>query len=188
MKDSVMRNVRTLRLKGHCVTHIFNRAALLLLSLCGCLCGCDDRLGSGKPYVAFHEVSPNGKYLVEFVELEQFPDRNFEIRLTQVSTGEKSVIFKSPDEGKKGREEIFWSKDSSSFILTGTNFFVKPLKGITSSAGDVIYLFYSVPTAKLFCNASQGTYEKILIKDLPTNTFVSKAREIILNVDRGSER
>jgi hypothetical protein len=81
-------------------------------------------------------------------------DRNFELRLTQVRTGEARTVFQSPDEGRpSGSERIVWSADGSRFLLLGRHFFVTERAKL--AGGEQAYLMMDVRSGQQWCNASQ---------------------------------
>jgi hypothetical protein len=103
--------------------------------------------------VTVTSLSPDDALRVILVERPGF-DRNFELRLTQVRTGEARTVFQSPDEGRpSGSERIVWSADGSRFLLLGRHFFVTERAKL--AGGEQAYLMMDVRSGQQWCNASQ---------------------------------
>lgn len=124
-------------------------AALLLL---GIACA----IGGGCTKVSLRSRSADGKVEVEMLENGVGLDRNFRLRLRDLSTGAKTIIFLSPDEGRpSGTERIIWTRDGGQFLLIGRHLFVNAEAAMAN--GDRLYLWYDVKTKRLCCNARQQT-------------------------------
>jgi hypothetical protein len=91
-------------------------------------------------------------------------DRQFKVVLVDKQGAEK-VLFQSPDEDRPGGEQLYWSTDSRSFVLTGPTFSVD--SGSELKNGERLYLFYKLLEDKLYCNAVQTTnYDRFSCSDL----------------------
>ena len=99
-------------------------------------------------------LSPDDKLRIHLVELNNWGDRDFVLRLERIADESFETIFKSPDEGFPiGSERIVWSPDSQKFVLLGRHFYVR--EGTPSTNGELLYLLYDRKTCKMWCNASQ---------------------------------
>lgn len=112
-------------------------------------------------------LSPHGEYGISLIERPSLLDRNFTVELANITTGERRVIFESPDEGRPiGTERFVWSADGSRFLLLGRHFFVTD--GILGN-GEQAYLMVDVPTGRVWCNASQQhDYPNFGLRELQT--------------------
>ena len=125
--------------------------------------GCSNRVSW--PELTLSETSPNKDYTVKVVEkVRKTFDRNFRVVLVNKQGAEK-VIFESPDEDRPGGEQLYWSADSQSFILTGPTFIVNPSSELKN--GERLYLYYRISEDRLYCNATQTeNYEGFSCSDL----------------------
>jgi hypothetical protein len=148
---------------------------LILLLILALLCSC--KLGKPDGYISFQEKSPNGCYSVQVRELENYPDRNFQLILINHTNNEKNVIYTSPDEGNKGSERIYWSTNNDYILLTGRQFFMDPkMNHATNKMGEQLYLLYSIASKELRCNSSQGNInrKKFTAEDIEKIVFSRK--------------
>lgn len=103
--------------------------------------------------VTLTSLSPDDALRVVLVEQPGF-DRNLELRLVQVRTGEARTVFQSPDEGRPpGSERIVWSADSTRFVLLGRHFYVTERGKL--AGGEQAYLMMDVRSGQVWCNAAQ---------------------------------
>ncbi|HET6246422.1 MAG TPA: hypothetical protein VFE47_01890 [Tepidisphaeraceae bacterium] len=99
-------------------------------------------------------LSPDNSVRIDLIEVGRWPDRDFDLRLENLKTGETQTIFKSPDEGMPvGSERILWSSDGKRLLLTGRHFVVREQTPIFKGASP--YLMYDLPSGKIWCNATQ---------------------------------
>jgi len=106
--------------------------------------------------VTVASLSPDEGKRAWVVELPRFVDRNFDIRIEDLETGDLETVFTSPDEGRPvGSERIVWATDSSRFLLLGRHFYVLPEGRL--STGESLYLLYDLRTGELWSNAAQQT-------------------------------
>ncbi|MGL4419953.1 MAG: hypothetical protein ACRCZF_04750 [Gemmataceae bacterium] len=104
--------------------------------------------------VTVTSLSPDDAHRVAVVELPAFIDRNFEVRLEGIGSGQVRTVFRSPDEGRPvGSERVVWAADGSRFLLLGRHFFVTDAGKLPS--GEQAYLMVDVRSGQLWCNASQ---------------------------------
>ncbi len=125
------------------------------------------RLSRPRMDVTTSSVSPDGRYRVSLIETspDLSVDRNFALTLTDLKTGAVSRIFESPDEGRPpGTERFVWSAGGDAFALFGRHFVAD--KEFVLASGECFYLLYHVPTAKLWCNASQSHENRMPISEL----------------------
>lgn len=112
------------------------------------------RMLAGIPYVALSAPSPDGHALAELVETDFLIDRHFEVRLTTWwlrALPRRRILFRSPDEGPRGRERLLWSRDSRYFLLVGPHLFAVPEACLAS--GDKLYLLVDTTTGLIRANA-----------------------------------
>jgi hypothetical protein len=119
--------------------------------------------------VTLLSLSPDDRWRVHLIERGQ-PiniDRNFLLRLEQLSDGSIVELFRSPDEGRPiGSERILWSRDSKQFVLVGRHFYVH--EGAQLPTGEALYLMYDIPSERLACNAEQqSTHTGFSLSDCP---------------------
>ena len=102
-------------------------------------------------------VSPDGRWEARLVEdrLQRISiDRNFEVWLVSPSTGERTVLYDSPDEGRPvGTEQFYWSDDSRYLLLAGKQFFVD--EEIELADGRLAYWLYDAESREQWCRAKQ---------------------------------
>lgn len=104
--------------------------------------------------VTVTSLSPDDAHRVAVVELPAFFDRNFEVRLEEVGSGQVRTVFRSPDEGRPvGSERVVWSADGARFLLLGRHFYITDAGKLPS--GEQAYLFMDVRSGQVWCNASQ---------------------------------
>lgn len=131
-------------------------AALSLAAAAGfALRGC---LDFSRP-VTVSSLSPDDSLRVSVVERTGFLriDRNFDVWLEKVTSGQSRIVFRSPDEGKPiGSERVVWSADGSRFLLLGRHFDITDRGKL--STGEQAYLMMDVQTGQLWCNASQQAH------------------------------
>lgn len=110
--------------------------------------------------------SPDRAYRVELLDHQgALIDRNFDVVLEDLTTGQRVVIFKSPDEGQPiGTERFIWSDDSSQFLLVGRHFYTVPSDKLTS--GETLYLHYDLTRGELKCNADMSSLPRFSGADL----------------------
>ncbi len=116
--------------------------------------------------VTVNSLSPDDALRVVLVEWSSYFDRNFEVRLEEVSTRRARVVFRSPDEGRPvGSERVVWSTDGSRFLLLGRHFFVTDRGRL--STGEQAYLMMDVRSGQVWCNASQQSrYPGFTVEEL----------------------
>jgi hypothetical protein len=126
-------------------------AALLLAGVIGFgLRGC----GLFFPPTTLNSLSPDDTHRVTLVERRLDIDRNFELRLENLTTGRTKTVFRSPDEGRPvGSERIVWSADSSRFVVLGHHFYIADSGKLAS--GELAYLMMELNTGKIWCNSEQ---------------------------------
>lgn len=110
-------------------------------------------------------LSPDARYRVRLVEIPAFIDRNFELRLEDMESGETLTIFRSPDEGRPvGSERIVWSADARRFLLLGRRF----TRGLRlPSSGDLTaYIMYDVVTEEMWCAAGDRGCASLSVEDV----------------------
>ncbi len=103
-------------------------------------------------------LSPGDQYRIHLVEIgSHIPlnvDRNFELRLEELETGELHTIFSSPDEGRPiGSERFVWSTDSAHVLLVGRHFYGDD--GIRVGCQERAYLLYHVPSQSIWLNSGE---------------------------------
>lgn len=128
--------------------------AMFTAGVFGLLCvnGCSSEEPTDS--VSLTSRSPDGRYLVEIVELQGRLDRNFVLRLSDNRSGNSTEIFESPDEGcPPGTERIVWSVDGSKLLLMGENFY--SLTAGREEKEEKLYLLYDLSSGEMKCNATQ---------------------------------
>lgn len=104
--------------------------------------------------VTVTSLSPDDTHRVVVVESPAFIDRNFEVLLEEVGSGQVRTFFRSPDEGRPiGSERVVWSADGSRFLLIGRHFYVTDVGKL--AGGDQAYLMADVRSGQVWCNATQ---------------------------------
>ena len=130
----------------------------LIVSFLAALLGSGLTWGYGKlmaEKTTITRLSPDETLRASLIEPEwQGIDRNFQIRLEDLVKGEKTTIFRSPDEGTPyGTERLIWSKDGKWLLLVGRHFFVK--EDLFLDNGDQLYFLYQVSSGKFWLNSAE---------------------------------
>lgn len=108
------------------------------------------------PPTTLNSLSPDDTHRVTLVERWLYIDRNFDLRLENLTTGHTRTVFRSPDEGHPvGSERIVWSANSSRFVVLGRHFYIADSGKLAS--GEQAYLMMDVKAGKIWCNAEQQT-------------------------------
>ncbi len=112
-------------------------------------------------------LSPYGTSRVSLVEVSPSwaIDRNFQLRIESMSTGEIRTVFHSPDEGRPiGSERFLWSRDGTTFLLVGRHFYVKD--DLRIATGEQAYFLYEIPTGRGWCSADQPAGYPLLTAEI----------------------
>ena len=129
------------------------------------LAGCFTTVSSCKssPSTLLSE-SPDGKWRATLIEKSIGLDRQFEVRLQSIVTGNNiKLVYSSPDEGPPGTERFIWSSDGRVLVLVGKNLYtgkrvgdyIRPIENIRLNTGEVLYLKYDTIAEQVWCNSHQ---------------------------------